>query len=197
LRISISENSVDGLGKLISFGVTECTNHTCAKGAARRSEASRATALYVVDYAREFSPRWLVLENVVHMRPWSRYGKLKGELEALGYHLDEQVIDASDHGVAQARRRLFIVGDRKKQPSLVKRKKPGRKPSVRSILDADGIWDMSRLFEDGRAPDTLTRARRGFRALGKGSSFLLVYYGTDGSGGWQSLDRPLRTVNDG
>jgi len=24
--------------------------------------------------------------------------------------------------------------------------------------------------------------------------FLLVYYGTDGSGGWQPLDRPLRTL---
>jgi len=50
------------------------------------------------------------------------------------------------------------------------------------------------LFDDGRAADTLTRARRGFRALGSGASFLLVYYGSDGGGGWQSLDRPLRTV---
>lgn len=31
-------------------------------------------------------------------------------------------------------------------------------------------------------------------ALGKKVSFLIVYYGSDGAGGWQSLDRPLRTL---
>jgi DNA (cytosine-5)-methyltransferase 1 len=30
--------------------------------------------------------------------------------------------------------------------------------------------------------------------MGQESSFLLVYYGTDGCGGWQRLDKPLRTV---
>src|SRR5437868_13652240 len=57
----------------------ECTNHTCAKGSAPRDERSRATALLAVEYARAFKPRWVVLENVVHMRPWLRYGELKSE----------------------------------------------------------------------------------------------------------------------
>jgi DNA (cytosine-5)-methyltransferase 1 len=30
--------------------------------------------------------------------------------------------------------------------------------------------------------------------LGEGKPFLIVYYGSDGSGGWQPLDRPLRTI---
>jgi DNA (cytosine-5)-methyltransferase 1 len=30
--------------------------------------------------------------------------------------------------------------------------------------------------------------------LGKGHPFLIVYYGSDGAGGWQPLDRPLRTL---
>jgi DNA (cytosine-5)-methyltransferase 1 len=30
--------------------------------------------------------------------------------------------------------------------------------------------------------------------LGEGNPFLIVYYGSDGGGGWQSLDRPLRTL---
>ena len=62
----------------------ECTNHTCAKGAAQRSESSRATAMQALHYAEEFLPRWIVLENVVHMRPWSRYGELRESLEDLG-----------------------------------------------------------------------------------------------------------------
>jgi DNA (cytosine-5)-methyltransferase 1 len=172
----------------------ECTNHTCAKGSRPRDEASRATALLAVKYARKFKPRWLVLENVVHMRPWSRYRELCDALKDLGYNLAEQVLDASDFGVAQTRRRLFIVGDREKPPGLVTYKHRGRRRSARSILDAPGKWDTSKLFIKKRAKGTVERARRGFKALGEDASFLIVYYGSDGSGGWQPLDRPLRTI---
>jgi DNA (cytosine-5)-methyltransferase 1 len=172
----------------------ECTNHTCAKGAAPRDETSRATALYAVEYARSFKPRWIVLENVVHMRPWSRYGELKRELTALGYHLAEQILDASDYGVPQTRRRLFLVGDRKGPPGLVSRKQPGPRRSVKSVLDRPGTWETTLLRTKTRAAGTIERAERAFEVLGDGASFLLVYYGSDGSGGWQRLTRPLRTI---
>src|SRR5688500_14182896 len=45
----------------------ECTNHTVAKGNAKRCEASRETALQVIRFAREFAPRWVVVENVTQM----------------------------------------------------------------------------------------------------------------------------------
>ena len=171
----------------------ECTNHTCAKGSAPRDEASRATAMSAVEYARAFSPRWLVLENVVHMRPWSRYAELKRELEALGYHLDEQVIDASTLGVPQSRRRLFIVGDRERRPALVTARSASA-VHVSAILDPDGTWPTTALRRAGRATETIARAERGFATVGTETPFLLVYYGTDGGGGWQPLDRPLRTI---
>lgn len=172
----------------------ECTNHTCAKGAAPRSEASRATAMRVVEYAMVFKPRWFVLENVVHMRPWSRYNELKESLKDLGYHIAEQIIDASDHGVPQTRRRLFLVGDREDEPGLVKLKRPGRRASAKSVLDTRGTWATAPLRSKNRAKDTLARAKRALAELGDETSFLLVYYGTDGSGGWQPLTRPLRTI---
>lgn len=43
-------------------------------------------------------------------------------------------------------------------------------------------------------PLTLERAGRAFATLGKEASFLVVYYGGDGSGGWQPLTVPLRTI---
>lgn len=172
----------------------ECTNHTPAKGSAPRSEASRATAMHAVEYAREFKPRWIVLENVVHMRPWSRFGELKLELQGLGYQLEEQVLDASDLGVPQSRKRLFLVGDLKQKPGVVDRKKPGPRKSAASILDKRGVWPTTPLWRNGRAKDTLERARRAMEELGDDASFLVVYYGTDGGGGWQGLDRPLRTI---
>lgn len=45
-----------------------------------------------------------------------------------------------------------------------------------------------------RAQRTLERARKAMAKLGPGVPFLIVYYGSDGSGGWQTLDRPLRTI---
>lgn len=97
----------------------ECTNHTCAKGGALRSEESRATAMQVVRYAEALRPRWLILESVIHMRPWSRYGELKEELDKLGYHPHEYVLDSADFGVAQRRRRLFLVGDLERTPLAI------------------------------------------------------------------------------
>ena len=172
----------------------ECRNHTCAKGSAPRDEASRATAMQVIEYARELGPRWLVLENVVYMRPWSRYPELKHGLEELGYQLKEYTLDASDYGVAQKRRRLFLVGDKARQPAQELAKRLGRRKSAKSILDKPGTWKTSPLRIARRAEATIQRAERGFRTLGDEASFLLVYYGSDGSGGWQRLDRPLRTV---
>jgi len=185
------------IGKIdILLASPECTSHTCARGNVPPDESSRATAMLVARYARAFQPRWLVLENVIHMRPWSRYGELKRDLSKLGYHLEEYVLDSVDFGVAQQRRRLFLVGDRARQPQAVSgiRKHCGRRKTVRSVLDPEGTWKMSPLFDAGRADATLERAQRAFRSLGKRASFLLVYYGNDGSGGWQPLDRPLRTI---
>ena len=113
----------------------ECRNHTCAKGSAPRDESSRATAMQVVEYARALRPRWLVLENVIHMRPWSRYEELKNRIRDLGYFLEEHVLDSADFGVAQHRRRLFLVCDRARKPELVIPKRPGRRKTAKSILD--------------------------------------------------------------
>jgi len=45
-----------------------------------------------------------------------------------------------------------------------------------------------------RAKATLERFERGIAAVGKNKPFLLVYYGSDHAGGWQQLNRPLRTI---
>ena len=183
------------IGKIdLLLASPECTSHTCAKGGAPRDEKSRATAMLVIEYARALYPRWLILENVIHMRPWSRYGELKSALQNLGYHLNEHILDSADFGVAQRRRRLFLVGDRKCQPAGIVRKYLGPRKSAKSVLDPAGVWKTSRLFDERRAEATLERAERGFQKLGEKASFLLVYYGNDGSGGWQPLDRPLRTI---
>src|SRR5688572_10686787 len=97
----------------------ECTNHTCARGSRPRDEASRLTAHYVLNFAKDLQPRWIVIENVVSMRRWHGYAPLTQELERLGYNVRSQVLDAADFGVPQSRRRLFLLCDRHQTPAEI------------------------------------------------------------------------------
>lgn len=173
----------------------ECTHHTCARGKRPRDENSRLTANYIINFARDLKPRWMVLENVVHMRKWQGYEDLLRMLDREGYHVRQQILDAADFGVPQKRRRLFLMCDRDRLPDQVQ---PGVCLSAgtveQDILDAEGSWKSRPLVTEKRAPDTLARATRAMAALGKRVPFLIVYYGSDGSGGWQPLDRPIRTL---
>jgi len=171
----------------------ECTSHTCAKGNAPRSESSRRTAFEVVRFAKAFRPRWVIIENVVHMRTWKSYGKWLNNLRELGYNVTEQVINAADHGVPQARRRLFVMCDRERVPPQVEASTK-RKKTAASVIKQNGGFKFSMLRSDNRAKATLERAERAVSTLGAKKAFLLVYYGSDAAGGWQRVTAPLRTL---
>ena len=171
----------------------ECTSHSPAKGNKPRCEKSKNTAFQIVRFARILRPRWIVVENVVSMRQWSRYPEFKNKLQEQGYRIREQVLNAMDFGVPQSRRRLFLTCDLKRMPPTVTVSKKQR-PTARAILNMNGTYECKPLYKKGRARPTLLRARRALRALGKREPFLLVYYGSDAAGGWQKLDRPLRTI---
>ena len=196
----ISERSrLDALERLGPFDLIlaspECTNHSCARGARERDEVSRRTALHVLRYVRYFQPRWVVLENVVHMRSWHGYNQLITTLRnELGYHVDCQPLDAADFGVPQTRRRLFVICDRDRPVPRVGKLRNAAQGAAHTVIDRAGTWPAGPLENGRRAERTLRRAYRAMVELGPGVPFLIVYYGSDGSGGWQTLDRPLRTV---
>lgn len=184
----------DMLGRIdLILASPECTNHSPAKGNKPRCEESKNTAFQVTRFAEHFNPRWIVVENVVNMRRWSRYKEFKTELQRLGYHIREQVLNSADFGVPQSRRRLFLVCDKDRLPQTIA-KSPGKKRHVSSIVDLNGAYKWSPLDNGRRASATLERAQRGIKAVGKNKPFLLVYYGSDHAGGWQSMTRPLRTI---
>jgi DNA (cytosine-5)-methyltransferase 1 len=138
-------------------------------------------------------PRWIVVENVTQMRQWRRFKSFISGLKELGYHIREQTLNAKDFGVPQDRRRLFIICDRVRLPPKIVPRSGKEKPA-KHALDGNGSWNLSPLFSDNRATNTVVRYLTGLERMGEKRSFLLVYYGTDAAGGWQSLDRPLRTV---
>lgn len=172
----------------------ECTSHTCARGNGERSETSSMTAFQVNRFAQVMKPRWIVIENVIHMRAWHRYTEWLTELRGLGYKLREQVLNAADFGVPQSRKRLFIVCDSEKEPPEVRPPSGLRVRTVRDILRHNGNFRYSKLKSNERAKATLERAERAMAEIGDHAPFLIVYYGSDGAGGWQGLQVPLRTV---
>ena len=174
----------------------ECTSHSCARGARPRCNESRDTAFEVVRYARAMQPRWLVIENVAHMRNWERYPEFNKALRNAGYHVEELLLNAADFGVPQSRQRLFLLCDRDAVPPARLPKRRGPKPSAGGILDPAGLWNRSPLDNGRRAPTTIARAMRAVAELGSNERFLIVYYGNDGGRGWQSLSVPLRDGHD-
>ena len=194
----LEEMDVDALVKRLGsvdliLASPECTNHSPAKGNKPRCEQSKDTAFQVARFAQAFQPRWIVIENVVNMRRWTRYGEFKAALEKLKYNLQEQVLNAAHFGVPQSRRRLFLLADREQiPPKVTPRKTEPRK--IADLVDLNGSYRWTPLRQPSRAKATLERAGRGFAAVGETKPFLLVYYGSDGCGGWQRLNRPLRTI---
>jgi DNA (cytosine-5)-methyltransferase 1 len=171
----------------------ECTNHSPAKGSKPRCEDSRRTSNYVLNFAKRLNPRWIVLENVVQIRNWDGFDRLLRELRQLGYHIRPEVLDAADFGVPQTRRRLYVLCDRYREPSPVRWRTRDHRPATDAI-QLDGPWSSKPLRLPSRAQPTIERAERAIATLGKGRPFLIVYYGSDGAGGWQRLERPLRTL---
>lgn len=171
----------------------ECTNHSPAKGNRPRSEQSKETAFQVVRFAQEINPRWIIVENVVSMRNWTRYDDFISQLQNLGYSVRQQVLNARDFGVPQSRRRLFITCDREAEPKLINPGQRQRKAAVR-VIDQNGRYKYTPLRIESRAKATLERADRAIVSVGPRSPFLIVYYGSDHAGGWQRIDAPLRTI---
>jgi DNA (cytosine-5)-methyltransferase 1 len=142
-------------------------------------------------FVRKYFPRWIVVENVTGMKRWEGYSELKEQLSD-HYHLRIQVLDAADFGVPQTRKRLFIVGDRLQRPPEIRGN--GTRRTAADLLDLPGRWQSRPLSDGHLSENTLARIKRGMEALGKGRDFLVVYYSSDRAGGWQSLDRPIRTL---
>ena len=175
------------------LGSPECTNHSNAKGARTRCELSKKTAFELVRFAEALRPEWIIIENVIQMQSWSRHSELLEELWRLDYFVKEVNLNAKDFGVPQSRKRLFLLCS-KSQKTYAIEKTSEKDVCAHSIIDWSDRYPMSPLFSAKRAVKTLERAERAIAALGHEAPFLLVYYGSDGSGGWQSLDRPLRTI---
>lgn len=168
-----------------------CQGHSLARGKERpHHDAQRSTAWAVVSAAECHRPAFFLVENVPEFAKWALYPAWCSAMHALGYALAPMVLDSADHGVAQHRRRLFIVGTRSKNPialELPRREHVG----ASTVIDFNaGSW--SQIHRPGRSRATLERIANGRRRFGH--RFVAPYYGSGSGETGRSLDRPLGTV---
>jgi DNA (cytosine-5)-methyltransferase 1 len=175
----------------------ECTSHSIARGAKPGNEKSKETAIGIIPWIEAMKPRWLIVENVNRMKKWGRHQELIQTIRAHGYEVSDLFLNAADFGAPQARKRMFLVCDQNgatfNKHDLINLYKK-RKRSARTIIDWSGQYKSRPLYSPKRATATLARAERAIAELGRGNDFIIVYYGSDYAGGWQSLNAPLRTV---
>lgn len=175
----------------------ECTSHSIARGAKPGLEKSRETAIGIVPWVKAMQPRWVIVENVNRMKKWDRHDELIQSIEGQGYTVSDLLLNSADFGSAQARKRMFLICDR--QGTEVSREDllglvTAERKTARDIINWKADYPVTLLRKPGRAEATLARAERAIAELGSGVPFLIVYYGSDYAGGWQTLDAPLRTV---
>jgi DNA (cytosine-5)-methyltransferase 1 len=175
----------------------ECTSHSIARGAKPGTERSRETAIGIVPWIESMEPRWVIVENVSRMKKWDRHNELVESIEEFGYTVSDLYLNSADFGSAQARKRMFLVCDRQgtivtKEDLLRNNNNPPL--AAQDIIDWTADYRSSLLYRDGRAEATIERAERAIAALGRNLPFIIVYYGSDYAGGWQTLQAPLRTI---
>lgn len=198
----------------------ECTHHSNARGGKPMSDQSRATAWHILRWAEALYIDNILIENVREFRDWgplgadgrplrSGKGKLYGQflrsLRALGYTVDDRLLNAAHYGDATTRQRLFIQARRGRkavtwpEPTHLASDDLGMYPNARPWRTAREIidWSIPGTSIYGRkkplAPNTLARIMAGLRKY-SGLPFLVGAGGPQGAGKPQSVDEPLGTV---
>lgn len=175
----------------------ECTSHSIARGARPGSERSKETAIGIVPWVEAMKPRWVIVENVNRMKQWDRHNELVRTIEGLGYTVSDLLLNSAEFGAAQARKRMFLICDRLgtmvTREALLALENHGQHVAL-DVINWKAGYPVTELYKEGRAQATLDRAERAIKKLGRGVPFIIVYYGSDYAGGWQSLDVPLRTI---
>lgn len=97
-------------------GNSDLNNHT------RRSDPRNLLYLRMIRCVEITRPRFLIIENVpgVQHDTHNVVDIAKAELKKLGYHVDSGVINMSDIGVPQKRKRFFLIASREKNVSILR-----------------------------------------------------------------------------
>ena len=120
-------------------------------------------------------PKAFILENVENLKTYSNGDVLKKILKGLrkNYYVPEpEILDAQDYGLAQRRKRIFIVGFLNKNSNFIYPKPTYKKTKVADFLDkySKKKYIISDLLWDGHRKRKIRN-----KMAGKGFGYKLTY----------------------
>lgn len=135
----------------------ECTHHSIARGGKPINDQSRASAWRIVEWASQIRIENILIENVKEFRTWGPLGvngrplkRRKGEtyfaflnaLRALGYTVDDRILNAADYGDPTSRERLFVRARLGKKPIVWP--EPTHAPASKAKPNGNGrLFDLN------------------------------------------------------
>jgi len=155
-----------------------CQSHSL-QGKRRGMNDPRGRLIYhILRILRAKQPKACVLENVenfMHIDGGQPFANLKAQLEGLGYEVHHAVLDARNFGVAQSRRRLFIVAILRSVGAKAFRFPEGERPAtnLQEILEPDA--DVPERFNFSETyRNSLLRAKDMNRVKGSNHGFMFA-----------------------
>lgn len=91
---------------------------TLSGGRVSKADKRNDLIFSVIKFVREFKPKFLMIENVPGFAKDQRFTSFTGMLLDLGYSGRSYVVNASDFGVPQSRKRLIYLASRMKNLAL-------------------------------------------------------------------------------
>jgi DNA (cytosine-5)-methyltransferase 1 len=169
-----------------------CQGHSNAGRAARgkwglsfdHHDATRSTALAIIDALEAKRPRHLIVENVPQFTSWELFDWWLSGIKLLGYDVDHGVHNSNQFGVAQTRKRWFLHAELGTKAAPLTSPELDLVP-VSAIIDptAGGWKPVS--SKSAKVQERVAAGRR------HGSTFITQHV-TNHRG--RSLDQPLPTV---
>ena len=111
-------NKIKGKEIDVFLGGPPCQAYSIIGRSKQNQENDERLHLYkfYASYIREFKPKMFLFENVpglLSLNEGNLFSEIKKTFERCGYNLDHRILDASDYGVLQKRKRVIVVGVRK------------------------------------------------------------------------------------
>lgn len=109
----------------------------CRKNAGDPTDPRNSLFIEFLRVAKTLQPEYVIMENVPNIESARTHagelvlGIVKRELRTLGYHVEHRVLEATDFGVPQIRKRLFVIASANKLDNVF----PTMTHSVRSGED--------------------------------------------------------------
>lgn len=149
----------------------ECTHHSIARGGKPINDQSRASAWRIVEWCSQITVDHVLIENVKEFRTWGPLGvngrplkKRRGEtyfaflnaLRALGYTVEDRILNAADFGDPTSRERLFIQARRGRK--AICWPEPTHAPASKAKTNGNGtrtLFEMPKLQPHRPARDII------------------------------------------